>query len=365
MANRFLIKADLSGRKQYTRMKVLLYERLLGGRSAEMALPDEIREFALRHDLTQSRKRQYESLARAIERFGEFSSFESCDSTKGRRMRVSDVSRETLELLQYFLLHEDEAVRRYPGLQSQYASSRLPQPRSMNTVCGQLKMLRTFFKWCVQTGRVDVSPFADFRIAGELYGTPVYLTLEEVEQVAAHDFSGRPGLARQRDVFVFQCNVGCRVGDLIRLKKQDVINGQIEYIPQKTRAESPRTVTVPLNATARAIVQRYSSDGREELLPFISPQKYNSAIKKILACAGITRQVTVLDTLSLQEKRVRICDIGSSHMARRTFAGNLYKKVRDPALVASLTGHKEGSRAFARYRAIDDDMKRELVDLLG
>ena len=35
-----------------------------------------------------------------------------------------------------------------------------------------------------------------------------------------------------------------------------------------------------------------------------------------------------------------------------------------PNLVGSLSGHKEGSKAFARYRDIDEDMKKELVDLL-
>jgi hypothetical protein len=38
--------------------------------------------------------------------------------------------------------------------------------------------------------------------------------------------------------------------------------------------------------------------------------------------------------------------------------------VKDPNLVGSLSGHKEGSKAFARYREIDDEMKKELVDLL-
>ena len=42
----------------------------------------------------------------------------------------------------------------------------------------------------------------------------------------------------------------------------------------------------------------------------------------------------------------------------------LYKKVKDPNLVASLSGHTDGSRAFARYREIDNDMKRELVALI-
>jgi hypothetical protein len=51
-------------------------------------------------------------------------------------------------------------------------------------------------------------------------------------------------------------------------------------------------------------------------------------------------------------------------MARRTFVGNLYKKVKDPNLVGSLSGHKEGSKAFARYREIDDDIKKELVNMI-
>mgnify|MGYP006946267864 FL=1 len=51
-------------------------------------------------------------------------------------------------------------------------------------------------------------------------------------------------------------------------------------------------------------------------------------------------------------------------MARRTFIGNLYKQVKDPNLVGSLSGHTEGSKAFARYRDIDEEMKTDLVKLL-
>ncbi len=56
--------------------------------------------------------------------------------------------------------------------------------------------------------------------------------------------------------------------------------------------------------------------------------------------------------------------VATSHTARKTFIGNLYKKVKDPALVASLSGHTDGSRAFARYREIDTEMKRELVKMI-
>ena len=74
--------------------------------------------------------------------------------------------------------------------------------------------------------------------------------------------------------------------------------------------------------------------------------------------------VTVLNPLTRKEEQHPIYDVASSHMARRTFIGNLYKKVKDPNLVGALSGHKEGSKAFARYRDIDDEIKKDLVSLL-
>ena len=41
------------------------------------------------------------------------------------------------------------------------------------------------------------------------------------------------------------------------------------------------------------------------------------------------------------------------------------RKLRDPNLVGALSDHKEGSKAFARYRDIDEEMKQDLVNILG
>lgn len=127
--------------------------------------------------------------------------------------------------------------------------------------------------------------------------------------------------------------------------------------------KNPKTIVIPLNETARTIAARYASSPTDKLLPFISTQKYNEAIKEICEKVGVDRMVTVLDPLTRTERKVRICDIASSHMARRTFAGNLYKKVKDADLVSALTGHSDGSRSFSRYRSIDDDIKKELADM--
>ena len=59
-----------------------------------------------------------------------------------------------------------------------------------------------------------------------------------------------------------------------------------------------------------------------------------------------------------------IYEVLSSHSARKAFAGNMYKNVKDPNLVCSLTGHKEGSKAFNRYRMIDEETNRKTISLL-
>lgn len=70
--------------------------------------------------------------------------------------------------------------------------------------------------------------------------------------------------------------------------------------------------------------------------------------QKFFTVYGVDRMVTVLNPTTGAEEKRPLNEIASSHLARRTFIGNLYKKVKDPNLVGSLSGHKKGSKAFAR-----------------
>ncbi len=242
--------------------------------------------------------------------------------------------------------------------------SRTPSPRGLNTVSVVIQRFRTFYHWAIEHGLTNNNPFRHFEGPQALYGTPYFLTLEEVKHLANVDLSDRPRLAVQRDIFVFQCNVCCRVSDLRSLTKDSVINGAIEYIPRKTKSGHPVTLRVPLNETAIRILERYKDLPGSKLLPFISDQKYNDAIKEIFTVAGLTRLVTVLNTRTRQEEKRPLNEVASAHLARRTFIGNLYKKVKDPNLIGKLSGHVEGSTAFARYRDIDEEMKTDLVSML-
>ena len=175
------------------------------------------------------------------------------------------------------------------------------------------------------------------------------MTLDELNKLYLYDFTWNPRLAIQRDIFVLQSNLGMRVGDFYNLTTANLVNDAIEYIPGKTLHDTGEVVRVPLTERAKEIINRYSNTANEfSLMPFISEQKYNVAIKEMLKLAGINRIITVLNPKTRQEEKHPIWEKASSHMARRNFIGNLYAKVQDPSLISSMTGHKPGSRAFER-----------------
>ena len=288
--------------------------------------------------ISENRKKNFRVLARLLRRFELFS---------GTALTFEGVTPETLSAFREFMKEEH----------------RKPEPRGQNTLAEKFEKLRAFWFWAIREEITENNPFRRFEMDVELYGTPYYITTAERDQIARTNLRRHPELAAQRDIFVFQCFVGCRVSDLVKLQKSSIIRGALEYIPRKTKDERPVVVRVPLTASAREIVARYADLPGDQLLPFISPQKYNQAIKRIFTAARLTRLVTVLDPLTREEVRRPLNEIASSHLARRTFVGNLYKKVKDPNLVGSMSGHAEGSRAFTRYREIDDQMKADVVNL--
>lgn len=318
--------------------------------------------FLKEHRLADTRKRQMLVVMRAVMRF---ELYKQKSGNKSFRFNVKTLTNATMKEFWNFLKNEHKISKDYPEIYKEVKDCQsVISKRSNNTLVGFMKRLKVFFSWCIEEGVISESPLAGFEMPTEKYGTPIYITKEELHTIYNCDLSDAPHLDRQRDIFVFQCCIGCRVGDLVRLTKADVINGAIEYIASKTIEENQKTILVPLNKTALEILEKYKDYEGPKLLPFITQPKYNDAIKEIFTRAGITRNVTYLNPLTEREEKVPINTIASSHMARRTFVGNLYKQVLDPNIVASMSGHAEGSRAFSRYREIDKEIKTNTVNLL-
>ena len=164
---------------------------------------------------------------------------------------------------------------------------------------------------------------------------PFYLTLEERDKVYYADLSGEtPSTQVYRDIFMFHCLIGCRVGDLEKMTRANIVDGAVEYIAEKTKNHKPRTIRVPLNDKAKAILEKYS-DLETRILPKINQNVYNRQIRKILKLLGINRMETVIDNMTREPVQKPICDIATSHTARKTFIGNLYKKANPMELSRS------------------------------
>lgn len=304
---------------------------------------------------------------------------------------IDKITRKDIEDFENYLRNEKTLSEKYPkqfeSIFEQYpveinvvhTFTKL-QNRGENTIVKLKKKFKAFMQWLYETERTSNRPFDGIKIGTEKYGVPFYLTKEERNLLAEADISALweglededkklcskfplKTLEVQRDIFVFQCLVGCRVGDLCTLTSKNITDGILEYVPSKTSDEdAPVKPRIPLNPCALKLVAKYNGvdkDGR--LFPFISPQKYNDAIKAILLICGITRIVPVRNSTTGETEMKRICDVASSHMARRTFVGAAYKAVRDPNIVGKMSGHVEGSRAFNRYRQIDDDILKQTI----
>lgn len=317
-------------------------------------------------------KKNFDVLVRALHRYEYFIQL-SDRKRKDFALDIDTMDKDTLEDIESYLRNEHVLLEEYPKIFAKFPAntdtkrkSPKPQPRGNNTICALFNKLKAFYNWAIEKGKTTNNPFKGYEgVTSEKYGTPYYITLEERNQIADFDLSARPALAIQRDIFIFQCCIGCRVSDLMRLTESNIIDGAVEYIPTKTKGENQKTVSVPLNNRAMEILNRYKGKTRKGLiLPFISSQKYNDAIKEIFTVCGVTRNVTVMDSVTGKEVQRPINEVASSHMARRCFVGNLYQKVQDPNLIASMSGHAEGSKAFARYRAINKDTKKKVVSLI-
>ncbi len=333
-----------------------------GRKGDEYSLAYQCQQYAKNHPMEHASVRHHEQNARKILHFERYQ--REIMRKRGYTMRLDTMTADDLREFHKYLMNESELLEHYPRIFDDVPERNRPHKLTENSINTIFRKLRTVVNWCLKHNVTTNDAFATFEMPKVLDSPPFYLTLEERDKVYYADLSAEtPSTQVYRDIFMFQCLIGCRVGDLEKMTRANIVDGAVEYIAEKTKNHRPRTIRVPLNDKAKAILDKYA-DLETRLLPKLNQNIYNYQIRKILTLLDIDRMVTVIDNTTREPVQRRICDIATSHTARKTFIGNLYKKVKDPNLVASLSGHTDGSRAFARYREIDNEMKRELVALI-
>lgn len=190
--------------------------------------------FLEKHPLSEVRKKNFRVVKRALLRY-ELYVRETKRGQKGFVLDVDTVTPETLRDMWDFFENEYQYYQLYPSIYEAIPEKRTPQPRGKNTLIDCFSRIRTFFLWCFDNKLTANRPFDKFPIEECKYGTPIYINLEERDRIFNADLSATPQLEIQRDIFIFQTLIGCRVSDLYRMTKLNVVNEAIEYIPKKNQ----------------------------------------------------------------------------------------------------------------------------------
>ena len=317
--------------------------------TAQTIFWDKWDEYLKTHKVSDLRRKQLKSTKNHLERFVQQTNYKVSFETATPKL-LADFER--------FLLNDSPDKEEYKELKK----NKIPRKKSQNTATGILKRFRSFLSWCVlpQNGAMlKENPFSNYQLKGEVYGAPICMTKDERDYLYNLSITDER-LSRVRDIFCFQCFVGCRVGDLITFTKEDIINDTLVYYPNKTKSENRTPAKVPLSSKAKAILEKYDlPDGK--LLPFISDQKYNDYLKDLFSMAGLNRMVAKFNPLTMEKEKIPLSQVASSHLARRTFIHILHRNVKD-SVIASMSGHVKGSKAFDRYYEVDDETRKDAIN---
>lgn len=234
---------------------------------------------------------------------------------------------------------------------------------SDNTVGKHVKNLKAFMEESFEDDLHQSVTFKKkkFRKPGHKADN-VYVTSDEVVRIYSLDLSDNQQLSKHRDLFVFNCWVGVRFGDLCTIRPEQIrqmSDGKyLQLITEKTGED----VTIPFHPLAEAIYSYYNNQ-----LPKLRKDEsvvYNRHLKTICELAKINTasRHTVSVRGEIKTSFYPKFDLVSAHTARRSFATNCYKMGVNTMDIMAVTGHKT-EKAFLRYICVtkEEHAKRMMV----
>jgi len=185
----------------------------------------------------------------------------------------------------------------------------------------------------------------------------ITLSFNEIDRIRVADIK-REALKNTRKWLLIGCEIGQRVGDLLRIAKDDIRYKEgrmyIDIIQEKTG----KSVTVRVGSP-------HIIDIIENDFPYkISSQKLNEYVKILCKESGII-ELTEGKKFDKESKRRKFgiypkYDLIASHCFRRSFATNYYKKIPTPILM-NITGHsRESDFLYYINERLDKDENADL-----
>ncbi|MDR2146470.1 MAG: site-specific integrase [Tannerella sp.] len=198
-------------------------------------------------------------------------------------------------------------------------------------------------------------PFNEFRISRFNTKTEKRAILKEnVKQIIDLDFSNDKNLMQlSQDLFIFSylCG-GMNFADMANLTPENIINGRLSYVRQKTH----KKITVSLSANALAIIEKYRHLSNGYLFPILDSGVHITEIQKY------NRKKKVLKSVNYRLKKLsKILGMNTNlttYVARHSFATVLKRSGVNIALISEALGHND----LATTQIYLDSFENEQID---
>lgn len=224
---------------------------------------------------------------------------------------------------------------------------------SKDTLSCYMRSLRAIYNKAVNKGFVQqCNPFCNV-FTGITRTRKRSVEKEDICKLRQVDVKSDSFMNLARDIFLF-CFYACGMPfiDVAFLKKSQLEDGFINYSRRKT----DQPVRIKLEPCMKEIINRYSSDDREYVFPFLSSLDEDLAYKEYKQKYSHYNK-----TLKILGKKAGICSSLSSYVPRHTWATLAFRSAVDLSVISQALGHTNTKTTLIYVKNIGSD-KQDIVN---
>lgn len=254
--------------------------------------------------------------------------------------------------IEEYLLYLDEAKKDYLKIKyndiKDYLTFLNNKKNSNSTVSRKISALRSFYKYLVNEGTIDINPFFSVKLPKKEKKLPRFFNYSELEELFSVPDISTPLGQRDRLILEMLYATGARVSELINIKTTDIKGREIKILGKGNKERY-----VEFGDYADEILQLYLSDGYKKLNRKNSEYLFLNKNCTKLTDRGIRFLLDKIITATSINKKI------SPHMIRHSFATHLLNEGCDLLSVQELLGH-ESLKATSIYTHITTDRLKDV-----
>lgn len=214
-----------------------------------------------------------------------------------------------------------------------------------NTRVGRLRLLRAVLNEAVKRDMLSRNPFDKYHVQG-MTSRHGYLQDGDVMSLERLSLKGRELIVR--DAFLFCCYTGLRYSDLLALRTEDIHDGWIRIVTQKTKQRVAIPYAKLFEGRCISLLQRYGNTIERLTSKLPTNSQVNSTLRDLLrkACINTDFRVTF-------------------HTSRHTFASLLLEEGVPVTTVQRMLGHTKVQTTQIYAEVTEQTIEKDVSRMTG